>query len=966
MRKWTYLVATLLMAGTTATFTGCIDTDEPEGIVDLRGAKSELIKAQAAVKLVEVEWQKAKVAEQELVNKSKELDNQYKEYDVQMHALDVELKKLEVERAQAVTEQAKAEAEAKIAEANRNKAAWENKMAEEAEIFKAAMLNYQTLTAQAQEAHDNAMKLIEAGKLLLTDGEKAIINKAQLHLESAATAMNGKYLLLKKAQIEYNAAITDPTTPTLESLQALVKQAQVAVEKNEIILKEKENLLALAEDFDAAEWDAKSLEMKKKMSEYQSLQDKAEVEKVKIEKSADYKAAVQNVTDKEELQAAAQKVYFDDSVNPNEGAKADSTAATKADRIIKEYKSEPVDNGLKSLFASETSFDGIGYNKSTGIFSYSKGTYTQEKYDADLKEDEADRTNDASIRIKTVNTWITVLTDYTVDENGVAWNENQKAKLAEKADKAGKTFETAYSYWDIAVKAYTDGTKATPTQPIADLKKVTDDYNKAYTALNKAITDYNAAYDKVYKAAYDKKISELKDAKTLELYVAAFSSDANRFQTYNTKFPAGVEATNAERIAFIKLQILAQAEYEAQDKEVVKYLATDAVKDEAKNVASNAWTPSKEKEEADKALAAANAKVKTAIVTIQPAITSFKTLNYETTGKLSIATPYGQEVVNADFDTKKITDNDGSASTFYEAEEKDNVPTGHIKAIVSDIADDEFAKLTETKVSENIAKTAVTATSNVAFGETIKTTGNINNDRLKPVTVDMVRDYVAANSSVEINEANFGKLGAKIQADDAVKDCQAKIDAAETIKKEITVFEGVLADLKAEIQANTDLMKPFIEEADKARIALNDAKAAVKKAEAERDALTAEVEADIEKYKGLVEDYDALVKEVQKQIEGIKGSATLDQDVPVTVEAILNYWKKAVADQEYIVEKNKQALASAEKNIELFNKGEYTQAYVVEQKKIALDAAKAIYDAAKAVYDDALADVKTILETLTK
>ena len=63
---------------------------------------------------------------------------------------------------------------------------------------------------------------------------------------------------------------------------------------------------------------------------------------------------------------------------------------------------------------------------------------------------------------------------------------------------------------------------------------------------------------------------------------------------------------------------------------------------------------------------------------------------------------------------------------------------------------------------------------------------------------------------------------------------------------------------------------------------------------------------------------------------------------------------------------NKQALASAEKNIELFNKGEYTQAYVGEQKKIALDAAKAIYDAAKAVYDDALADVKTILETLTK
>ena len=68
MRKWTYLVATLLMAGTTATFTGCIDTDEPEGIAELRGAKSDFIKAQAAVELVEAELRKAQVAEQELVN----------------------------------------------------------------------------------------------------------------------------------------------------------------------------------------------------------------------------------------------------------------------------------------------------------------------------------------------------------------------------------------------------------------------------------------------------------------------------------------------------------------------------------------------------------------------------------------------------------------------------------------------------------------------------------------------------------------------------------------------------------------------------------------------------------------------------------------------------------------------------------------------------------------------------------
>ena len=274
MRKWTYLVATLLMAGTTATFTGCIDTDEPEGIVDLRGAKSELIKAQAAVKLVEVEWQKAQVAYQELVNKSKELDNQYKEYDVQMHALDVKLKELEVERAQAATEQVKAEAEAKIAEANRDKAYWENKMAEEAEIFKAAMLNYQTQTAQAQEAYDNAMKLIEAGKLLLSDGEKAIIDKAQQRLYVASASLNQYYDALKTAQDNYYDALVNPDLPTLASLQAELKLAQIAVEKAEILLDEKNNMLALAEDFDAAAWDDKILDLKKKKSEYESEKSK--------------------------------------------------------------------------------------------------------------------------------------------------------------------------------------------------------------------------------------------------------------------------------------------------------------------------------------------------------------------------------------------------------------------------------------------------------------------------------------------------------------------------------------------------------------------------------------------------------------------------------------------------------------------------------------------------------------------
>ena len=82
MRKWTYLVAALLMSGATATFTSCIDTDEPAGITELRGAKARLLDAKAKVQEAEVliktpqanliqakaDYKQEKVKQQELLN----------------------------------------------------------------------------------------------------------------------------------------------------------------------------------------------------------------------------------------------------------------------------------------------------------------------------------------------------------------------------------------------------------------------------------------------------------------------------------------------------------------------------------------------------------------------------------------------------------------------------------------------------------------------------------------------------------------------------------------------------------------------------------------------------------------------------------------------------------------------------------------------------------------------------------
>ena len=72
MRKWTYLVAALLMSGTAATFTSCIDTNEPAGIEELRGAKADFIRAKADYERALVELQKVKVDREKV---QLELDN---------------------------------------------------------------------------------------------------------------------------------------------------------------------------------------------------------------------------------------------------------------------------------------------------------------------------------------------------------------------------------------------------------------------------------------------------------------------------------------------------------------------------------------------------------------------------------------------------------------------------------------------------------------------------------------------------------------------------------------------------------------------------------------------------------------------------------------------------------------------------------------------------------------------------
>ena len=141
MRKWTYLVAALLVGGATTTFTGCIDNDEPAGIEQLRGAKAEFIKAKAAYESALTEIQLVKV-EREKVKLEKD-------------QVDLELKKCSLEAEQAKTAE--------------QKAYWEAEAQKRTEEFKAKMFNLQTLTAQAEYNNKKALMDIEVALLTMKD-----------------------------------------------------------------------------------------------------------------------------------------------------------------------------------------------------------------------------------------------------------------------------------------------------------------------------------------------------------------------------------------------------------------------------------------------------------------------------------------------------------------------------------------------------------------------------------------------------------------------------------------------------------------------------------------------------------------------------------------------------------------------------------------------------------------------------
>ena len=251
-----------LMAGSSVTFTGCIDNDEPAGIENLRGAKAELLKAKAAVETAKADYVTMQARLVEANVKAKEIENQMQE--------------LELQKKQAKTE-------AEIAEINAllevQKLQWEKLLVEAKQEL-----------AWAQKSYEDALKAIELAETVVSESEQKILHSAKVYLVAAAEDMNNKHDAMITAQKNLsNAYLNYDEEEVKATFNRLIASKEYEKTVKERSVKHLEEMLA--KDFGTADWEKEVKELEDSIEVINNEIRGKQLEITTVEQSDEYKAA---------------------------------------------------------------------------------------------------------------------------------------------------------------------------------------------------------------------------------------------------------------------------------------------------------------------------------------------------------------------------------------------------------------------------------------------------------------------------------------------------------------------------------------------------------------------------------------------------------------------------------------------------------------------------------------------------
>lgn len=508
MRKWTYLVAALLMGGVSTSLTSCIDNDEPYGIEQMRTAKAEFYAAQAAYKTAEIEYLNAQTL--------------LEQYKAEEQNLENEAKKLANDLKSAKNEDEKARLALALEEANAAHAV--------------AMKNYETQMKQAEAAYQTALRDLDIVIARLNSDYRTEYSR----ILTSITANRAEYSRLAADLIDAKLDLAKYTEQTLDTASVRGKMVRniERYTKELDLLNAEMDLLTSINGADEGEQQTLIADLDKEIREKAEAYNVKVAEKNKLE--ADKTTATTEKTNKEnQLKGENAKLY-----------KADKTATVTVDPIIQHefITDNGIDANEEELIKTEELNPGTSISCEYYTLADAEGKYSKE-----VKDDGTlDGNNDGTIKANESTTSILIrdlqaIQNYTLRRlnalnGGDNWTADNWAKL--EADKAAKDkwlADSKKAYEDAWTEFNKDG-GVKKTYDAAALAYRYDNSQTWYEYAEEQIkvmwTDENmqSAGEADKKAVLDKLLPILKDyaAKRIALDGWAYATDADQEPLYKS------------------------------------------------------------------------------------------------------------------------------------------------------------------------------------------------------------------------------------------------------------------------------------------------------------------------------------------------------------------------------------------------------------------------------------------------
>ena len=534
-KKWTYVAIVSMMLGVAPVFTGCVDTDEPAGIEQLRGAKAELLKAKAAVEEANAAIKLAQVAYVEAQTREKNAIALQQEMEAERRRLENEWQQLENEEKRAAVEKAIAQLEHDMEEAALEH---EKIMVEKQEALEEAKRQYE-LTMQAIKIAQ-AIGSAEAQKTL---GQlEAAVNEAYDALyasdgdvksleEQLYDANKLLYTAIQNKKAGYDTAedgsridasskdFKEYWPATLEAIKAQ-REAELAIEQE--ALKSLQDAAELpVEDTD---WRNRVDAMKTEIQGLVAERDQKEVQLKEAEATPEYIDAWQaayGVFDKmpSDFGDTEEDIAdFIEAKNLEPSKKGTMQLRDEADKKLRAKKNNTdiavaEYNLPENVEVSDRVMTALGYTKTAGMeenrdyFHYDAFEYKWQKLGKDgvkrVAADSADVPQDIQWYLQEkYDKWLKGFETAIIPANEIAQAKAELTAAQNEVKTAQTNYDNAKKDWEKVLDIISKQENYTAIDKTVFNNAVTA-YNTAYGALATAISNYNTELEKAWESAYD-------------------------------------------------------------------------------------------------------------------------------------------------------------------------------------------------------------------------------------------------------------------------------------------------------------------------------------------------------------------------------------------------------------------------------------------------------------------------------